>query len=325
MIRSLCGLLCVLAPLTVAADEVRDTLAKASRFLQEDMQTWRSERNCAACHHGPFALWTLSELTRRQIAVEPGYVANLAEWIRTDDAAGLLPKPPAGDAKENPSASAMSRAAYLAYGVNALAERTSEVQAMRQRLVQFFRAAQSEDGSWVGPLGRPPVLNPTIEFTLLVAVAWLPHRDEFPELPAMLDQAAAWIDAQPVGASHQELALRLMWAAGRKEAAATESLTKRLFSLQQPDGGWRQAADMASDAFATGQSLVALRKAGVPANDPAIQRGVQFLRTTQAENGSWPMASRPHPENRRTADDLTPITYAGTAWGVLGVVAATAR
>jgi hypothetical protein len=328
MLRFLSSVLCLAVPFTVLADDapdLRSTLTKAARFLQDDMRTWRDDHQCAACHHGPFALWTLSELSRQQIVVDRGYIAELTKWTRTDDMAGLLPKPPAGDAKEKPSASAMSRAVYLSFGVNALSDRTPEVQAMRQRLVQHLQAGQSEDGSWIGPMGRPPVLNPTIEFTLLTAVAWQPHRDEFAELPATLDKAAAWIASQPIGESHQEMALRLMWAAGRKDAVATESLKKRLLSLQQPDGGWRQAADMTSDAFATGQSLVALRNAGVAATDPAIQRGMQFLSRTQADNGSWPMTSRPHPENGTRAGNLIPITYPGAAWGVLGLIATTTK
>lgn len=328
MLRFLSCVLCLTVPLAALADDspdVRGTLTKAARFLQDDMQAWRTDHECAACHHGPFALWALSELSRQQIAVDPGYLAELTEWIRTDDKAGLLPKPPAGDAKEKPTPPTMCRATYLSYGVNALSERTPEIQAMRQRLVQHLQAGQSEDGSWPGPMGRPPILNPVIEFTLLTAVAWQPHRDEFAELPAMLDKAATWIQAQPVGESHQELTLRLMWAAGRTDAAATDTLTKRLVSLQQPDGGWRQAADMDSDAFATGQTLVALRKAGVAVTDPAVQRGVQFLSRTQADDGSWPMTSRPHPENASLAGSLIPITYPGVAWAVLGLIATTSK
>ena len=90
---------------------------------------------------------------------------------------------------------------------------------------------------------------------------------------------------------------------------------------QQPDGGWKQVADEPTDALATGMALATLRHAGVPSDDPAVQRAVAFLQTTQRDDGSWPMTSRPHPENKSRAGNLVPITYAGSAWAVIGLAA----
>lgn len=53
---------------------------------------------------------------------------------------------------------------------------------------------------------------------------------------------------------------------------------------------------MASDAYATGQALVALREAGTMAvTDPAYRRGVEYLLSTQLEDGSWYVRSRAIP------------------------------
>jgi N-acyl-D-amino-acid deacylase len=53
---------------------------------------------------------------------------------------------------------------------------------------------------------------------------------------------------------------------------------------------------MDSDAYATGQALVALAESGAitPAN-PIYQRGVQFLLKTQCEDGSWRVRTRALP------------------------------
>ena len=63
---------------------------------------------------------------------------------------------------------------------------------------------------------------------------------------------------------------------------------------EQPDGGWQQRDGLASDAYATGESMYALAKAGgVAPSDPAYQKGVRFLLTTQrASDGSWRVESR---------------------------------
>jgi hypothetical protein len=246
MIRIACGVFCLLVSVAASADDVRDTLTKASRFLQDDMQNWRTERKCGACHHGPLAMWTLSELNRQQVAVDTGYLANLTDWVRTDDNARLLPKVPPTDAADKPALSLP--AVYLSFAVNAMSDRSPEIQAMRQRIVRHLQATQAENGSWTGPAGRYPVMAPLVEVTLLALVAWQPHRSEFPELPVMLDKAATWIATQPVSDSHQELALRLMWSAMQSDRAATDVLAQQLLALQQPGNrssrsgrrAWRQ-------------------------------------------------------------------------------------
>ncbi len=63
-----------------------------------------------------------------------------------------------------------------------------------------------------------------------------------------------------------------------------------------PDGGWAQSASLTSDAYATGQALVALKEAGVvTASDAAYKRGAQFLMNSQFEDGSWYVRSRSIP------------------------------
>ena len=44
---------------------------------------------------------------------------------------------------------------------------------------------------------------------------------------------------------------------------------------------------MQSTPYATGRSLASLQLAGLPASEPACQRGIKFLLSTQEEDGSW--------------------------------------
>jgi ankyrin repeat protein len=67
-------------------------------------------------------------------------------------------------------------------------------------------------------------------------------------------------------------------------------------ATQQADGGWNSLDGRASDAYSTGEALVALHEAGrVPLTDPAWQRGVDYLLKTQAADGTWHVESRLHP------------------------------
>jgi squalene cyclase len=89
---------------------------------------------------------------------------------------------------------------------------------------------------------------------------------------------------------------------------------------QNADGGWSQTTELASDAWATGQALYALAAAGCDSHDPVVKRGQGFLVATQREDGSWPMISRPTKPGGEGSTSLVPITGAGSAWGVLGLV-----
>jgi ankyrin repeat protein len=67
-------------------------------------------------------------------------------------------------------------------------------------------------------------------------------------------------------------------------------------ATQQAEGGWKLIDGRPSDAYSTGEALVALHDgAAVPISDNAWRRGLEFLLSTQAPDGSWHVESRLHP------------------------------
>jgi Prenyltransferase and squalene oxidase repeat len=111
-----------------------------------------------------------------------------------------------------------------------------------------------------------------------------------------VQRAAAWLrQAQPVNL--QERAYQLLglgWS--RADTAAIKDAGHALVAQQRPDGGWSQIPTLDSDAYATGEALVALVESGArtPA-DPAYTRGVAFLLKTQMADGSWLVRTRAIP------------------------------
>ena len=101
-----------------------------------------------------------------------------------------------------------------------------------------------------------------------------------------------------------------------------------LLSEQRPDGGWAQIPSLASDAYATGEALVALRDSGALAvGDPGYQRGIRFLLNTQFEDGSWYVKSRVIPimpyfdsDFPHGADQF--ISAAATNWAAMALAPA---
>ena len=90
--------------------------------------------------------------------------------------------------------------------------------------------------------------------------------------------------------------LGLKWAGVAVNHPVIRKGVRGLLAAQRPDGGWSQIPSIASDAYATGQALLALREAGgLRATNPAYKRGVAFLLKTQFEDGSWFVKSRAIP------------------------------
>jgi squalene cyclase len=84
--------------------------------------------------------------------------------------------------------------------------------------------------------------------------------------------------------------LGLKWAdADRKQ---TEVAARRLAGLQLQDGGWAQTPRHSTDAYATGTALHALFESGISPAAATYRKGVAFLLSTQAADGSWRVTSR---------------------------------
>ena len=102
-----------------------------------------------------------------------------------------------------------------------------------------------------------------------------------------------------------------------------------LLRTQRADGGWSQIPTRPSDAYATGQVLVALNQTGHPASSGAYQRGVAFLIANQKADGSWQVGSRRRDEVSRGQEYFETgfphgrdqfISYAGSAWATMALI-----
>ena len=83
----------------------------------------------------------------------------------------------------------------------------------------------------------------------------------------------------------------LRWAGA--DTDALRRLAKVILAAQRADGGWSQRSELRSDAYATGQTLYALSVGAVVSpREPAYQKGVKYLLSTQYADGSWYVRSR---------------------------------
>jgi len=138
------------------------------------------------------------------------------------------------------------------------------------------------------------------------------------------EKGLSWLSSATADVSLQGSCLKLILGCRLGQPAAErESLLKQIVSLQRPEGGWGQSPDMQSDAYATGLVLYSLAEARFPLDDPAIAKARAFLANSQEPGGSWAMTSRPGGPGGKSAKNLQPIAYSGTAWAVMGLMRST--
>ena len=157
-------------------------------------------------------------------------------------------------------------------------------------------AMQQRTGNWhVGDASRSPIQESEIARTARAMRTLQLYGPPAlrPEFDARIVRARNWIlAARPKTNDDAAMQVRAAHWAGVSRAKV-ESLGRALVAAQRADGGWGQNPNLASDAYATGESLWALHQAGLLRTaDPVYARGVSFLLATQWPDGSWYVRSR---------------------------------
>jgi ankyrin repeat protein len=184
---------------------------------------------------------------------------------------------------------------------------------------------QLADGSFRTIPARPPLESSDFTATSLSLRALQLYGETEAD---RIQRAAAWLQTT----EPRNLEDRAMQLLGMKWANTDVNLLKkradRLLSMQQGDGGWSQLPTLGSDAYATGQALVALERSGtISALDSAYQRGVDFLLRTQLADGSWLVHSRsfpvqPYKESGYPHGPDQWISASGSSWAAMALALA---
>ena len=313
-------LLTTIASSVFAEDPAADAaITRGAEFLVKDALKWKEEHGCISCHHAGMIVWALREAKQHGHAVNESVLAELTKWIaESGDGKTGVPRP------EGRPKALNTKPIWLGLALEADKMPDEASQQGLKLLLTTLKADQIENGSWVAwPETRPPFFGGSDESMTALALLTLHPAAAAgdPEAVAARDAGVKWLAATKSDDDPQSVAMRLLLAAklGRP-VVEMEPLAARIRERQNADGGWSQAVDMASDAWATGQALYALTHAGAKPADENISRGRAFLLKAQREDGSWPMTSRPMKPGDTGAKSLIPITGAGSAWGVIGLV-----
>jgi hypothetical protein len=305
--------------------QVRQTVERAIGYVQAESAAWLNTRKCAACHHVPMVLWSLSEAERQGYAIDKEFVTNTAEATLGSPEkmiASKLVDDPAGPPDPRPIGRGVKvGTAFMAVAARSLPSLGEGQKRSLGLIADEIVKKQRGDGSWEFFLSRPPINeSETTDAAWLVMALQGEAGPDAPEpRRAALAKATAWLAGPQAPNTLQDKVFRVLIAArAGKPRGEVQATAGELLALQRADGGWGQTADVASDAYATGQTLYALSLAGYAAERPEVERAIGFLVATQRPDGSWPMTSRSSPDGKPGggAKLLTPITCAA-AWATL--------
>jgi len=317
------------APSTPAVPELPSSAIDAAvnrslPLLQASARTWSERRECGSCHHQSLVTLAVEVARERGFPVDAVAAHQQAVFtLRARDEAASVDTYLRGQGTTGGGTLGVS---YALTGLTALrwpADRVTDV------LAHFIAGRQFPDGRFPSPDRRPPHEDSPVAATAFAIRALLAYGRDRPEVPGRVRRASAWladVDAATTEDRTMQL-LGLQWAGVR--GALVTRLQHALLQTQRQDGGWSQIPTRSSDAYATGQVLVALNQTGQPMSSRPYQRGVAFLTANQNADGSWHVISRRKDEVTRGQAYFETgfphgrdqfISYAGSAWATMALI-----
>jgi ankyrin repeat protein len=303
---------------------ITQAVQKSVGLLQLSSDTFLDIRNnCVSCHHQNLPSVSLAWARDRGFHVQQTTIDRMIErqvesWEPRVDRAyqldGPFPVPPR----------------FLGWGMWSFAELGYRPDELTRAAAWYLAATQQPDGRWVPGILRPPLGSNEILATALAmrSLQFYPLVGRRQEMAERIGRAQRWLEAAQPRTHQDEVSrtLGLAWAGAQADELAEE--VQRLLDSQRSDGGWAQLPGLESDAWATGQTLVALHTAGgLPTDDPSYLRGIEMLLRTQFDDGSWFVQTRswpfqPYFESKFPHGRDQWISTPATAWAVMALLLA---
>ena len=301
------------------------SLTAAKEYLAQSSQAWTEKRNCVSCHtNGTFMQLapTLGPMFKEQVEQHRKFfVLESSKFKRAPATAirsGLKP----------------TQLAYVANGLAAYDEVQGKLSAETKETLDLMLTVQSEDGSYSNLDCWPPFESSSYHGATVAAMALV-------TAPGYLSQVSEaqqkQIDVlqnylQKTKPPHDYGRLLLLQVGIKWKGLISDELQRETIAMilkhQQKDGGWAMRTFAtpetwgggsrkdklnaepnkdapASDGHQTGLAIMLLRESGTPADHPAIQAGIKWIKSNQRESGLWWTRSL-------NTDGPHFITYSGT-------------
>jgi N-acyl-D-amino-acid deacylase len=295
--------------------KIRASVQRSLTLLQRSGAQFIRQNGCFSCHHSSLVQVTAGLARSRGLSVDEAAIREqddltvklltsvMDEALKNRD---RIPDPPIA----------------LGYALMGLAAGERPADAVTTAMADVIAAWQGEDGAFHPlPAVRPPLETSSFTATALSVRAL---RLYGVDSDARMARARNWLrSAMPRSTEDRAMQLLgLVWSGA--PASDTKTSAAALLALQRPEGGWGQLPGLESDAYATGQALVALSHSGHSPASPQYRRGTTFLLRTQMQDGSWLVRTRSYPV-QPPKDTGFPhgkhqwISAAGTSWAAMAL------
>lgn len=275
------------------------SLKRAIAFMDDAAQMWNTKQRCVTCHtNGLYLIARAERSTRARTYRE---TRKLAAAYLDDYVVEGKPRSGQRGAVEGivTAASALAVSDMATHG---------RLSASTRKALDHIWERQDPDGSWSGWLKcRWPPYEIDDHFGVTLAALALGSAPagyrRRPNVRAAEQRLRSYLDSHPAANLHHKG--MMLWVATSLDDVVSDEQRdgwlRELRATQREDGGWRltdlggegwrrpdDAPDaLPSDAYATGFVVFALRQGGVPSDDPAVQRGLRWLRSRQRQSGRW--------------------------------------
>ena len=307
-------------PNAMPASSVRSALERTLPPLQRADVAFMDKAGCVSCHNNSLTAMTIAAARATSVRVDESIaraqLSRIAAYLdenreRALENAGI----PGG----------IDTVSYILLG---MAAENYPGDPITDAWARYVKGQQSPDGRFQCLTTRPPLESSDFQVTAasirsLRAYAPKSRRAQY---DAAVARAVRWLeDAAPLTTEdHAFRVLGLIWGGGNNTSIARA--TRALLALQRSDGGWAQLSALPSDAYATGQALVALRESRVAkVSDVRYQRGIRYLLNSQLADGSWYVRTRA-PALQPYFDSDFPhgpdqfISAAATNWAAMALI-----
>ena len=276
---------------SITEAQVRSAATKSVRLLQSSAQPWYRQRDCFSCHQQALPTMVYRIAQERGVPLD----SSLTQHFIEKAFAPLTSLDRAIQATHVIDHSMDTGGFLVAAGhAGVPASLTTSVYA------RLIANRQTASGKWTTIDERPPQAHSEFTATAISLRAlqlYMPPQLAT-ETRERIATARGWLlSAAPKNTEDRTYRLfGLQWAGA--DSSERNRAADQLLAEQRADGGWAQLPERDSDAYATGEVLVALHQAaGIPVTHPAYQRGLRFLLGTQYPDGSWLVRTRMHEQS----------------------------
>jgi ankyrin repeat protein len=311
---------------------IQAAILRGMPALQRADAGFTSKSGCISCHSDSLTAMTVSlvrksglpvdeRLAAAQVKVNAAYLEHDRDGLHESYFPAQAGTGPFGDTF------GQSILAYVLVGLDAEHYKPN---LDTDAVAMYLLSHQMPDGSWTYTAAdsRPPLCSGYTGQTALTMRAlqlYAPKIDRA-DYEKSIQLAAAWL-AKAEPKSFEDRVWRVLGLAWAGVKPASTEAMRALAAMQRSDGGWSDLPTMDSNAYATGRTLVALQTAGMAATDPVYKRGVEYLLSTQMEDGSWHVRSRalgfqPYFDSGYPHGVDQYISSAGTNWAVMALALA---